>query len=265
MYQRWKVDATKVDSTFFYLSAAALAAWLDSNECLGRQSRSHRSLSDHGMSRSNRQRRFRPSFCEAAPVASRHGKLSFLGQVTEKMLDDNFGIFCVWLKLQGASSSSSSSSIIKFRVDNARASAIGLGIWWAQGDETRKMSPSHTVSTTLRIDQVFWVRHSKLLYPCCVMLYLRCELSCCTQDHEEWRKITNPNPSRIFWLKFFPGDRDPQETAAEHPRCAYFHQRRFPSGMPLLRCPGQTLRIRTFRASFGAGALRGNMLQCSCV
>lgn len=125
------MDATKVDSTFFYLSAAALAAWLDSNECLGRQSRSHRSLSEHGMSRSNRQRRFRPSFCEAAPVASRHGKLSFLGQVTEKMLvtfSDNFGIFCVWLKLQGASSSSSS-SIIKFRVDNARASAIGLGIW----------------------------------------------------------------------------------------------------------------------------------------
>ena len=80
------MDATKVDSTFFYLSAAALAAWLDSNEWLGRQSRSHRSLSDHGMSRSNRQRRFRPSFCEAAPVACRHGKLSFLGQVTEKML-----------------------------------------------------------------------------------------------------------------------------------------------------------------------------------
>lgn len=56
-----------VDSTFFYLSAAALAAWLDSNE-------------------SNRQRRFRPSFCEAAPVGA----------------------------------SSSSSSIIKFRVDNDR-------------------------------------------------------------------------------------------------------------------------------------------------
>ena len=260
MYQRWKVDATKVDSTFFYLSAAALAAWLDSNEWLGRQSRS---LSDHCRSTGCRGRTDK-GVLDRLSVKRLQSPLVMENSVFWwEDVGDNFGIFCVWLKLQGASSSSS--SIIKFRVDNARASAIGLGIWWAQGDETRKMSPSHTVSTTLRIDQVFWVRPSKLLYPCCVMLYLRCELSCCTQDHEQWRKITNPNPGRIFWLKFFPGDRDPQETAAEHPRCAYFHQRRFPSGMPLLRCPGQTLRIRTFRASFGAGALRGNMLQCSCV
>ena len=100
----------------------------------------------------------------------------------------------------------------------------------------------------------------KLLYPCCVMLSLRPELSCCTMrimKSQQKPLILNPNPIRIFFLKFFPGDRGPQETAAEHPRCAYFHQRRFPSGMPLLRCPGQDLRIRTFGASFGAGALRG--------
>ena len=69
-----------MDSTFFYLSAAALAAWLDSNEWLGcSESKSQESILERGMSRSNRQRRFRPSFCEAASPASRMEKLSFFG------------------------------------------------------------------------------------------------------------------------------------------------------------------------------------------